>query len=83
MFGDWKMNENAVEAVVDAIRIAENRTYCHFDFDTIVDVLLYSVQKLKIIGKGTDYLPLLFENELRNHAMREEINAISVAAQFI
>ena len=36
--------------------------------------LRYSIGKLSYIGKDMDYLPLLFENELRDHAMREEIN---------
>jgi len=66
--------------MVDAIHTAELQTGRKFDFDTIVDVLIYSVCKLKAICKGADYLQLLFENELRDYAMREEINMISALA---
>lgn len=70
------MDKGMENAMVGAIHTAELRTGRKFDFDTIADVLIYSARKLKAIGKGTDYLPLLFENELRDHVMREEINMI-------
>lgn len=45
-----------------------------FDLGVVYEVLRYSLRKLEAIGKDMDYLPLFFENELRDHAMREKIN---------
>lgn len=74
------MDKGMENAMVDAIHTAELRARRKFDFDAIADVLIYSAHKLKAIGKGTDYLPPLFENELRDYAMREEINMIGALA---
>jgi len=68
------MNEQLEEVLADAVLSAELRTGVHFDFDTVHKVLKYSLRKLEVIGKGMDYLPLLFKDELRDHAMRERIN---------
>ncbi len=68
------MNEQLEEAMSDAILAAELETGVPFDFNTVYEVLKYSIRKLEVIGKEMDYLPLLFENELRDHVMREEIN---------
>ena len=40
------------------------------------DVLMYVWRKLRVIGETADYLPLLYENELRDFAIRLAINAI-------
>lgn len=37
-------------------------------------VLDYSVRKCVVNGKGSDYLPILYENELRDYYMRLAIN---------
>lgn len=68
------MNERLEEALSDAVLTAELKTGVHFDFDTVYEVLKYSIRKMEVAGKGLDYLPLLFENELRDHVMRQEIN---------
>ena len=68
------MDEKLQEELVDAVRTAELRTGRKFDLAVVFEVLRYSIGKLSYIGKDMDYLPLLFENELRDHAMREEIN---------
>lgn len=66
--------EKLQEALADAVLAAEMKTGRHFDFDTVYEVMKYSVRKLEVIGKGEDYLPLLLETELCDHVMREEIN---------
>lgn len=68
------MNERLEDALSDAVLAAELKTGRHFDFDTVYEVMKYSVRKLGVIGKGEDYLPLLLETELCDYAMREEIN---------
>ena len=67
-------DEKLQDALADAVLAAELKTGRHFDFDTVFEVVKYSVHKLKVIGKGEDYLPLLLETELCDHVMREEIN---------
>lgn len=68
------MDEKLKEELVEAIETAELRIGRKFDLGVVYEVLRYSIGKLSYIGKEMDYLPLLFENELRDHAMREEIN---------
>lgn len=69
------MNEEKLQdALGDAVLAAELKTDRRFDFDTMFEVVRYSVHKLKVTGKGEDYLPLLLETELCDHVMREEIN---------
>ena len=66
--------EKLQDALADAVLAAELKTGRHFDFDTVLEVVTCSVRKLKVIGKGEDYLPLLLETELCDYVMREEIN---------
>lgn len=68
------MDEKLKAELVKAIETAELRTGRKFDPAVVYDVLKYSINKLSYIGKYMDYLPLLFENELRDHVMREKIN---------
>ena len=68
------MDEKLKAELVKAIETAELRTGRKFDPAVVYDVLKYSINKLSYIGKDMDYLPLLFENELRDHIMREKIN---------
>ena len=70
------MDKKLQEELIDSVFIAERRTGRKLDVGTVYDVLRYSLRKLEAIGKGMDYLPLLFENELRDFVMREEINCI-------
>ena len=42
--------------------------------DVAGQVLAYSCRKCMVNGKGTDYLPVLYENELRDYYMRLSIN---------
>jgi len=70
------MDKKLQEELVDAIFTAYRKTGKRFDPRTVYDVLRYSLRKLEAIRKEMDYLPLLFENELRDFAMREEINRI-------
>ena len=45
-----------------------------FDPEVIYKVIRYTVRKCELNGKGEDYIPVLFENELRDYLMRREIN---------
>ena len=39
------------------------------------EVLKYTVRKCEVSGTGPDYIPVLFENELRDFLTRKIINA--------
>ena len=47
------------------------------DDDTAMEVFEYCVRKLKCIGKGEDYLPILYKCELPMHIAMKEINKLS------
>ena len=53
---------------------AEEKLGFEIDDETAAAVLAYSARKCIANGKGTDYLPLLYENELRDHYTRMAIN---------
>ena len=40
----------------------------------VYEVLRYSLSKLEYVRKDISYLPILFENELRDYVAREAIN---------
>lgn len=44
------MNERLEDALSDAVLAAELKTGRHFDFDTVYEVVKYSVRKLEVIG---------------------------------
>ena len=46
------------------------------DLNTVYQVSDYTFRKWENTGYGEDYLLVLFENELRDHVMRQEINAV-------
>ncbi len=47
-----------------------------FSLQEISDVLAFTRRKCFINGKGDGYVPVLFENELRDYGMRLIINQI-------
>ncbi len=62
------------EIVVDV----QNDTGYIFSFFEIVDILNFTIRKCQINGKGKWYVPVLFENELYDYLMREDINSCSM-----
>lgn len=53
---------------------AEERLGFEIPEDVAGEVLDYSVRKCEVNGKGMEYLPILFENELRDYYTRLTIN---------
>ena len=45
------------------------------DFQTVAEVLGYTVQKCAAIHRDANYLPVLFENEINDHILRQQVNA--------
>lgn len=56
---------------------AEKALGIEIDNDTAAKVLGYSAQKCIANGKGTDYLGVLYENELRDHYTRMAVSVCS------
>ncbi len=65
--------EQADELARIAAEVSEKYGYW-FDDDEIEWVLRFTERKIEINGKGDDYLPILFENELRDYIARAAIN---------
>jgi len=52
----------------------EKKTNYIFDEAEKIDVLIYTIRKCELNKKGEDYIPILYENELRDFVMRKVIN---------
>lgn len=63
----------------EAIENAEKRLGFEIDPLVALKVYRYSVRKLEVIGKGSDYLPILYESELYDHYMRMAITVGGLA----
>lgn len=65
-----------IEKLVDIVFDAQTRLRYKFDLMDVFDILRYTIRKCEANGKGDDYIPLLFRNELEDFVMREQINLI-------
>lgn len=59
---------------VELAEIAVRVLGVNADIGLAYDILKYSIRKCELNGKDEDYLPLMYENELRDYLMREAIN---------
>ena len=62
------------EKLYGIVQKVQSEYRCEFSFDEMTDILLYTRRKCEVNGKGEDYIPILFENELSDYLMRREIN---------
>lgn len=69
------MKAETINGIVQALLDAEHELGVHFDTDFTLDVLKYCTRKLERIGKGEDYLPILYRCELESHLAMREINS--------
>ena len=58
----------------DIVKQVEDKTGYIFEESEVREVFAYTLRKCEINGKGPDYVPILFENELRDYLMRAYIN---------
>ena len=73
------MKAETIHGIVHALLDAEDELGVHFDTDFTLEVLKYCTRKLERIGKGEDYLPILYRCELESHLVMREINRRSEA----
>lgn len=65
------MSQEEIQAIV---REVEDKIGWEFEPEEVEDILRYTIRKAELNGKGADYIPILFENELRDSIMRAVIN---------
>ncbi len=58
----------------DIVKQIENKTGYIFDEREVWEVFAYTLRKCEVCNKSADYVPVLFENELRDCLVRAHIN---------
>lgn len=66
--------KSKVDTLVDIVYGVRQRTGYPFDVMEVFDILRHSMRKAEQNGKDEEYLPILFQNELEDHVMRQRIN---------
>ncbi len=62
------------DALADIVFDVQFRERYQFELDDIAEIIRHTVRKADLNHKDESYVPILFENELRDHVMRERIN---------
>lgn len=62
------------DALADIVFDVQLRERYQFELDDIAEIIQHTVRKADLNHKDESYVPILFENELRDHVMRERIN---------
>lgn len=62
------------EKMYGIVQKVQSETGHDFPADEIAKVYAYTVRKCEVNGKGNDYVPILFENELTDYLTRLKIN---------
>lgn len=75
---EWPELTPELAEIVAKVQNDTKYVFCPYE---IADILAFTRRKCKINRKGDDYVPLLFENELRDYLMREAINYMSMKRQ--
>lgn len=70
------MNRGIAEAMVGVLYQVQREVGYTFSFDEVYDTAVQTRRKVNLNGKGDDYVPILFENELRDLVMRNRINLL-------
>ncbi len=71
--------EDIAAQLYGIVQKVEGENACKFSFDEICSIFSHTSRKCEINGKGEDYIPILFENELTDFLTRREINRYSEA----
>lgn len=71
MIDTEKLNFEALSDIVFDIQRCEGY---QFDWEDIARLIRLTVRKADLNDNDENYVPLLFENELRDYIMRERIN---------
>lgn len=66
--------KSKVDVLVDIVYGVRQETGYGFTVMEVFDILQHTIRKAELVGKGDEYLPILFQNELEDHVMRQRIN---------
>lgn len=70
--------EQQAEKLYGIVQKVQRETGYIFSLDEIAKVYAYTVRKCEVNGKGIDYVPILFKNELTDYITRLGINRMGV-----
>ena len=70
------MNKDEIQNIVSDV---EHKTGWKFEPKEIDSILSFTKRKVELNGKGDGYIPILFENELRDFVMRKIVNRLGSA----
>ena len=70
------MDRKIAEVMVDVLYQVQREVGYTFSFDEVYAMAVQTRRKVDLNGKGDDYVPILFENELRDLVMRNRINLL-------
>lgn len=73
MIDTGDLNVGELADIVFAVQGREGR---RFEPEEIAQLIQHTVRKANLNHKDAGYVPILFENELRDHIMRERINEV-------
>lgn len=68
---EWPKLTPELARIVVGVTEKTGYEFCSYE---IADILAFTHRKCELNKKGEDYVPVLFENELRDYLMREAIN---------
>lgn len=73
MIDTSQLNFDELADIVFSVQSHEGR---RFELEEIEQIVQHTVRKAELNHKDAGYVPILFENELRDHIMRERINEV-------
>ncbi len=62
------------EQIMQIVKEVQQKVQYIFTVNEVEDILSHTRRKCEVNGKGEPYVPILFENELRDYVARERIN---------
>lgn len=68
------------DGMLRIVEAVEKKSGFLFLEEEISSIYEHTARKLALNGKGEDYFPVLFENELEDYLMRRRINAMGAMA---
>ena len=78
--GAWKarmkveVKTMSFEQIMQIVKEVQQKVQYVFTADEVQEFLAYTRRKCEVNGKGEPYVPILFENELRDYVARKRIN---------
>lgn len=66
----------SAEELADIVYDVQSRIGYRFDLMEVFEIARNTVRKAELTGHDESYVPILFENELRDFVMRKCINAM-------